>query len=128
MGRGRLEESVSFSTGTAGNVHALWATVSAETGYEQLMERNVSNCTISCDCPTAPCAEIQTSSRMFALLFQQFVEPGKREVAFSSPFLQVGPMMPTILHTRRVVCNPTWYLGSQSQRLQGLCRAPSGAG
>lgn len=77
VGRGRLEESVSFSTGTAGNVQALWVTVSDETGYEQLTERNVSKCSIACNCPTAPSAEAQTPRRMFAVPFQPSVEQGK---------------------------------------------------
>lgn len=58
--------------------------VSAEAGYEQLMERNVLNCSIASNCPTAPCAEAQTS--MFALLFRLFLEQGKREVAFPPSF------------------------------------------
>lgn len=77
MGRGRLEESVSFSTGTAGNVQALWVTVSDETGYEQLIERNGSNCSIACKCPSAPSAEALTPCRMFAVPFQPSVEHGK---------------------------------------------------
>lgn len=45
---------------------------------------------------------------------------------FHPPFYRWGWWCQLSSHTRNVVSNPTWYLGSQSQRLQGLCKAPSG--
>jgi len=73
--------------------HTVGDYVSTEIGYKQLMERNVSDCSIACNCPTTPCAETQTSSRMLALLFQHFVEQGNTEVALPPslpPFYQWG--------------------------------------
>lgn len=48
--------------------------VSAQTGYKQLMEKNVPNCSIACDHSTAQCAETLTSSGIFALLFWSSAE------------------------------------------------------
>lgn len=98
--------------------------ISAETGYKELIQRNVSNCSIACDCPTIPCAETQISSRMFALLFQHFVEQGKREVVFPSPLLPVGLMMPTILPHKECGLQPHVVLGIPEPEAAGAVQSP----